>query len=83
MFVCVCVCSVTQLCLILYDLMDWSLPGSSLHGILQAKILNGLPFPPPGDHPNPGIEPRSLMPLALTGRFFTTEPPVEPKKKGI
>ena len=32
---------------------------------------NGLPFPPPGDLPNPGIE---LAPPALADRFFTTEP---------
>ena len=30
---------VTQLCLILCDPMDCSLPGSSIHGILQARIL--------------------------------------------
>ena len=34
--------------------MDSSPPGSSVHGISQAKIL---PFPSPGDLPNPGIEP--------------------------
>ena len=32
----------------------------------------GLPCPPPGDLPNPGIEPMSLMSPALAGRFFTT-----------
>ena len=37
--VCVCVCSVTQLCLTLCDPMDCSLPGSSVHGIFQARIL--------------------------------------------
>ena len=31
-----------------------------------------LPFPPPGDFPNPGIEPASLLSTAWTGRFFTT-----------
>ena len=36
-----------------------TLPGSSLHGILQARILNGQPFPSSGDLPDPGIEPRS------------------------
>ena len=36
--------------------MDCSLPGSSVHGILQARILEGLPFPTPGDLPNPGVE---------------------------
>jgi len=39
--------------------MDYSLPGSSVHGILQAMIQDGLPCPPPGDFPNPGIEPMS------------------------
>ena len=33
---------------------------------------SGLPFPSPGDLPDPGIEPKSP---ALTGGFFTTEPP--------
>ena len=36
---------------------------------------SGLPFPPPGDLPDPGIE---LTLLALAGRFFTTEPPGNP-----
>ena len=39
--------------------MDYSLPGSSVHGILQARILSRLPFPSPGDLPDPGTEPRS------------------------
>ena len=50
--------------------MDSSSPGSSVHGILQAGILVGLPFPSPGDLPDPGIEPGSS---ALAGRFFTAE----------
>ena len=33
---------------------------------------SGLPFPSPGDLPNPGIEPVSLTSPALVGRFFTT-----------
>ena len=33
-----------------------------------------LPCPPPGDLPDPGIEPASLKSPALAGRFFTTEP---------
>ena len=32
----------------------------------------GLPFPSPGDLPDPGIEPAFLMSVALVGRFFTT-----------
>ena len=35
-------------------------PGSTVHGILQAGILEWLPCPPPGDLPDPGIEPESL-----------------------
>ena len=58
------------------DPMDFSPPGSSVHGISQARICNGLPFPPLGDLPNPGIEPTSLVCPALAGRFFTTVPHV-------
>ena len=39
--------------------MDRSSTGSSVHGILQAGILIGLPFPSTGDLPDPGIEPGS------------------------
>ena len=35
------------------------------------EYWSGLPFPPPGDLPNPGIEPTSLMFPALAGRSFT------------
>ena len=61
-----------QLCLILSDPMDCRLPGSSVHGIFQARIRSGLPFPTPGDLPDPGIEQASLMSPALAGRFCTT-----------
>ena len=65
-----CMCAKSlQLCLTLCDPMDCSLPGSSVHRIFQAS---GLPCPPPGDLPNPGIEPASLMSPALAGRFFDT-----------
>ena len=40
--VCACACSVTQSCLTLCDPMDCSLPGSSVHGIFQAGILECL-----------------------------------------
>ena len=40
--------------------MDYSLPGSSVHGILQARVRNGLPFPSPWDLPDPGVEPGFL-----------------------
>ena len=41
-------------------------------GFSRQENWSGLPFPPPGDLPDPGIEPASLMPPALAGRFFTT-----------
>ena len=55
---CVCV-RVAQLCPILWDSTDCSLPGSSVDGILQARILEWVPFPFPGDLPDPGIKPWS------------------------
>ena len=42
---CVCVCSVAQLCTALCDPMDCSPPGSPVHGILQAKILEWVAMP--------------------------------------
>ena len=41
------------------DPMDYSLPSSPVHGVLQARYWSGLPFPPPGDLSRPGTEPRS------------------------
>ena len=59
--------------------MDCSLPGSSVHGISQARILEQVAISSfRGDLPNPGIEPMSLAPPALAGGFFTTEPPGKP-----
>ena len=59
-------------CLTLWDPMDRNPPGYPVHRILQAKIPEELPFLFPGDLPNPGIEPASLMSPALAGRFFNT-----------
>ena len=67
---------IAQSCPTLCDPMDCSLPGSSVHGILQARILSGLPFPSPGDLPNPGFEPRFP---ALQADALTTEPPEKPQ----
>ena len=41
-------------------------------GFSRQEYWSGLPCPPPGDLPNPGIKPRSLMSPALGGGFFTT-----------
>ena len=65
-------CSVSQSCPTLCDPMDCSSLGSSAHGIFQARILSGLPFPSPGDHPNPGNKPASPAGQADS---FTTESP--------
>ena len=51
--------------------MDCNLLGFSVHGILQASILEGLPFPSPEDLPDPGIESGSP---ALEADALTTEP---------
>ena len=64
-----------KLSLTLGDPMDSSLPGSSVHGILQARILEWVTTSTPGDLPNPGIEPVSLVSSVLAGGFFTTAPP--------
>ena len=50
-------CSVAQLCLTLCDPMDCSPPGSSVHGIFQARILEQFVFPSPGDRLDLGVEP--------------------------
>ena len=59
---------------------DCSPPGSSVHGIFLARYWSGLSFPVSGDLPDPGIKPIFLVSLALTGRFFTTEPPGKTKE---
>ena len=38
----------------------------------RQEYWSGVPFPSPGDLPDPGIEPTSLASPALAGRFFTT-----------
>ena len=69
------VCSVLQSCLILCDPMDCTPPVSLSMGFFRQGYRSGLPFPPPGDLPDPGIE---FVSPALAGRFFTAEPPGKP-----
>ena len=52
--------------------MDCSPSGSSVHEILQARILEWVACPPPGDLPDPGIELKALTSPALASEFFTT-----------
>ena len=60
-----------QLCRTLCNPMDCSLPGSSVHGILQARLLEWVAKPFSRGSSHPGIEPASLMSPALAGWFFT------------
>ena len=66
--VCVCVLSVS----------DFATPRNVAHqaplsmGFPRQEYWSGLPFPSPGDLPNPEIEPTSLEPPALAVGFFTT-----------
>ena len=48
-------------------------------GFSRQEYWSGLPFPSPGDLPNPGTEPMFPVSPALAGKFFTTEPPEKPK----
>ena len=51
--------------------MDWSLPGSSVYGFFQARVLEWVAISYFRDLPDPGIEPTSLASPTLVGRFFT------------
>ena len=50
-------------------------------GFSRQEYWSGLPCPPPGDLPNPGIEPASLASPALAGRFFITNTTWENPKR--
>ena len=73
-----------QSCLTLWDPMECSLPGSSVHGILQARILEWVAMPsskrssPPRDQTH--ISWGSCI-SCIAGRFFTTEPSGKPTVK--
>jgi len=54
--------------------MDCSLPGPSVHKIFQARILEGLPFPLPGDLPDSGTESEAPVSPALQVDSLPTEP---------
>ena len=68
-----CMCAKSlQSCLSLCNPVNHNPPRSSVHGILQARILKWVAIPSSGGFPNPEIEPESLTSSALAGRFFTT-----------
>ena len=70
-----CCCLAAQLCPILCNPRAVACQASLSMGFPRQEYWSGLPFPSPGDFPDPGIEPASP---ALTGGFFATEPPGKP-----
>ena len=75
---CAWACSVTKLCLTLFNPMDCSPPGSSAHGISKARILEWVAISFSRGSSDQGIIPESP---ALAGRFFITEPLGKPLKE--
>ena len=69
---------VAQSCLTLCNPMDCTPPSSSVHGILQARILEWVAMPSL-DLLDSGIKSTSLNVCCITGEFFTTEPLWKPK----
>ena len=67
-----------QLCPTLCDTIDCSPPGSSVHGILQARILEWIAMPFSRDLSDPRIEPTSLMSPALKAGSLPLAPPGKP-----
>ena len=68
MCVCVCVRLVTQSCPTLCDPMDYRPPGSSVHGILQARVLECVAI----SSPRGSSQPRDRTQVShIVGRFFT------------
>ena len=73
-------CLVAQLYSTLCNPMECSPPGSSVHGILQARILEWVAVPSSTDLPNPRIEPRSPT---LQADSLLSEPLRKPKNSGV
>ena len=70
-----CVRVHAQSCLAPCDPIDRHPPGSSVHGIIQARVLEWVAISYSGELPDAGIKPVSLASPAWVGRFFTTAPP--------
>ena len=67
-----------QLCWNLYNSMDCSLPGSSVRGILQARILEWVAMPSSRGSSRPRDPTHIFYGSCIAGVFFTTEPPGSP-----
>ena len=80
---CVCVrthrhvCPVAQSCWALYN--PWTVARQSME-FSRREYWGGLPRPPPGGLPDPGVEPMSLVSSALVGGFFTISPHGKPQR---
>ena len=76
-YMCVCVYGVHALSCVWCFASPWTvaLQAPLSMGFSRQEYWSGLPFPSPGDLPDPGIEPASLASPALPGGFFTTELP--------
>ena len=61
--------------------MDCSPPGPSVRGLLQARKLDGVPFPSPGDLPNPGLKLEPPVPPTFQADSLPSKPPEEPKEE--
>ena len=74
-YVCACVFSPVQ-----FFVTPWIVAhqASLSMRLSRQEYWSGLPLPPPGNLPDPGIEPESPASPALADRFFTTEPPGKP-----
>ena len=76
-----CVCAKSlQSCPTLCNPMDCSPPDSSVHRILQARILEWVACPPPGDLPDPGIK---LRTLALQADSLPSDSQEKPYHRGL
>ena len=76
---CVCTCALS--CVQLY-VTPWTVAHQVPlpMGFSRQDYWSRLPFPSPGDLPNPGIKTMSPVAPAQAGRFFTTEPPGKPRR---
>ena len=72
---------VTQSCLTLCYPMDCSLQAPLSMGFSRQEYWSGLPFPSPGDLPDPGIEPGSPTSPTLAGGFFSSSATWVPGRK--
>ena len=71
-------CMCVHVCSIMSDPIDYNPP--AFWNFTWQEYWSGLPFPSPGNLPDPGIQTASVAFPALTGRFFTTVPPGKPNK---